>query len=113
MGCFSCFDFLQVLNPEVHGDGLGKYVSYEVHVNTSLPQFGGRPGSVRRRFRDFQWLWDSLGNEVYQPGAVQRPNMPEKNSFGNMDSDYDNWSFVESRRRELEAFIGQIICQRS
>lgn len=102
---------VEVVDPQSHGSGLHKYVDYEVRVNTTLPQFQGKPCTVRRRYRDFAWLHESLDNEEYAPGSVQRPALPEKHSFGNMDSDYDNTRAVNERRLALQHFLHAVIGQ--
>ncbi|OLY78721.1 Vacuolar protein sorting-associated protein 5 [Smittium mucronatum] len=52
---------------------------------------------VRRRYRDFEWLYSQL--QVENPGIIIPP-IPEKQSFGRFEQD-----FVENRRIGLQTFL--------
>lgn len=58
---------VSVSDPVTQGEGPRAYVTYRVATTTDLPQFKWRSFSVIRRFRDFAFLHDRLG-ELY-PGA--------------------------------------------
>lgn len=101
---------VSVSNPQEHHQGLQKFVDYEITTRTSLPQFRGGNSTVRRRFKDFEWLDDSLRCEVYPGrGAIDLPPLPEKHMFGNLDSDYADNSFVELRRQGLENYLCTVV----
>lgn len=99
-----------MVNPREHHQGLQKFVDYEVTTRTSLPQFRGGNSTVRRRFKDFEWLDDNLRCEVYPGrGPIDLPPLPEKHMFGNLDSDYADNNFVEMRRQGLENYLCNVV----
>jgi len=60
-------DFVTVANPEKVGEGMAMHVVYTVRSGPSV---------VRRRFRDFQWLYERLV-EDYE-GAIVSPAPPPR-----------------------------------
>jgi len=61
----------------------------------------GKARSVVRRFSDFEWLHDRLGEEFQD---VLIPPIPEKQIINRLAS-----SFVEYRRKELERFLVRVL----
>ena len=76
------------------------FYSYKVNTSTNRPSFSYGQFSVVRRYSDFEWLLDQLGNSY--PGIIIPP-VPEKQAVGRFSPD-----FVEQRRRGLERFIARI-----
>lgn len=76
------------------------FYSYTVSTliqSSSYPQ----EFSVNRRFKDFEWLHNSL--TLHCPGVLIPP-LPKKEFFGRFDED-----FIQSRIRGLEAFLHRIL----
>lgn len=101
---------VSVCNPTLKAGGLQKYVMYDVVSRTTMSHFHAKEARVKRRFRDFEWLHDSLSQDVRSEG-VFLPDLPDKHVFGNMDSDYTDGEFIEIRRHQLEDYISSIILQ--
>ena len=81
-------------------DGLlgGGFVDYTISTVCNHPAFPAGYFTVDRRYSDFVWLREELGN-VYP--AIIIPSLPEKAVIGNMES-----GFVEARKRgRLERYI--------
>ncbi|KAJ1970724.1 Vacuolar protein sorting-associated protein vps5, partial [Dimargaris cristalligena] len=91
---------ITVSDPHKIGDAMSAHVVYKVHTKTSQPGFDSEEYSVRRRYRDFEWLFNQLAST--HPGVVIPP-MPEKQSLGRFQDD-----FVESRRFALEKYLRKI-----
>ncbi|POR31879.1 Vacuolar protein sorting-associated protein vps5 [Tolypocladium paradoxum] len=91
---------ITVGDPVKIGDLTSSHIVYSVRTKTSsraykLPEF-----EVKRRYRDFLWLYNTLhGNN---PGYVVPPP-PEKQAVGRFDS-----NFVEARRAALEKMLNKI-----
>lgn len=59
---------------------------------------------VARRFSDFSWLYDTL-KVLYSKYLI--PKLPEKNLLAKFDFEGDY--FIETRRRQLENFIKNLV----
>ncbi|VDD83389.1 unnamed protein product [Mesocestoides corti] len=99
---------IDVCNPQVHGDAKSRYVDYEVKLKTNLPVFRLQESSVRRRYRDFDWLRGELDRESKiivpkLPGKAWKRQFPFRADDGLFDSD-----FIEARRKGLEEFINKV-----
>ncbi|CAI5459062.1 unnamed protein product [Closterium sp. Yama58-4] len=81
------------------GDGVNAYTSYR--VTTKSPASDGEV-YVIRRFSDFEWLHDRLG-DLYRGAIV--PPLPDKNVVEKFRFSRE---FVESRRRGLETFVRRV-----
>ena len=76
----------------------GGFVDYTISTVCNHPAFPAGYFTVDRRYSDFVWLREELGN-VYP--AIIIPSLPEKAVIGNMES-----GFVEARKRgRLERYI--------
>jgi hypothetical protein len=61
---------VSVSDPVTQGEGPRSFVTFRVATTTDMAQFKWRSFSVIRRFRDFAWFHDRLG-DLY-PGAQTR-----------------------------------------
>ncbi|VDO12835.1 unnamed protein product [Rodentolepis nana] len=96
---------IDVCNPQIHGEAGNRYVDYE----TNLPVFQFSESSVRRRYRDFDWLRGELDRESKiivpkLPGKAWKRMLPLRADDGLFDRD-----FIETRRRGLEEFINKYV----
>ncbi|KAL6066795.1 PX domain-containing protein [Balamuthia mandrillaris] len=87
---------------EKHGEGMKAYVTYKVNVKTSLAQYHQKQFTVERRYSDFFWLHDRLGENFK---GVIIPPLPEKTIIQNR---FDTF-FIERRRRELQQFLREVV----
>ena len=99
---------IDVISPETHGIGNKRYTDYEVKMRTNLPIFRQKEVSVRRRYSDFAWL----KNELERDSKIIVPALPSKSimrmlPFRNDEGIFDE-SFIEDRRKGLEAFINKV-----
>ncbi|EEY23300.1 vacuolar protein sorting-associated protein vps5 [Verticillium alfalfae VaMs.102] len=87
---------ISVGDPHKVGDFTSSHVQYAVRTEAyKEPEF-----EVKRRYRDFLWLYNTLhGNN---PGIVVPPP-PEKQAVGRFET-----NFVESRRAALEKMLNKI-----
>ncbi|KAJ2784466.1 Vacuolar protein sorting-associated protein vps5 [Coemansia javaensis] len=91
---------IQVTDPVKVSDSLKPYIAYRVRTQTSAPMFREGDMTVRRRYRDFDWLVQEL--VARHPGVVV-PAIPEKQSMGRFEDE-----FVEARRAGLESCLARI-----
>jgi len=86
-----------VREPEKVGDGINAYVTYKVHTK------GENDKTIIsvRRYSDFLWLHDRLGEEFIE---IIIPPVPEKVIVNTTSSD-----LVDYRRRELEKFLKRVL----
>ncbi|KAJ1923116.1 Vacuolar protein sorting-associated protein vps5 [Tieghemiomyces parasiticus] len=91
---------ISVTDPHKIGDAMNAHVVYRVHTEADSPAFDRDEYTVRRRYRDFDWLYHQLTHT--HPGLVVPP-VPEKQSLGRFQDE-----FVESRRFGLEKFLRKI-----
>lgn len=88
----------EVVDPQHHGDGLSKYTSYCVLV--------ANVSAVRRRYNDFQWLYDRLNVEV--PGAII-PIIPHKRVRLLKQELKFTAEFVAERMAIIQAWIRRVL----
>eukprot|EP01104_Vermistella_antarctica_P014363 TRINITY_DN44_c0_g1_i1.p1 TRINITY_DN44_c0_g1~~TRINITY_DN44_c0_g1_i1.p1 ORF type:complete len:493 (+),score=198.67 TRINITY_DN44_c0_g1_i1:26-1480(+) len=86
------------------GDGMNAYMSYDIVGTTTLDQYTNQSMEVTRRYRDFNWLHESL---LKDHAAYIIPPLPEKQVFSKFVPE-----FVEYRRRELERFLRRVAAHR-
>ncbi|KAJ2178685.1 Vacuolar protein sorting-associated protein vps5, partial [Coemansia sp. RSA 551] len=91
---------IEVTDPVKVSDALKSYVAYKVHTRSTAPMFRERDMTVRRRYRDFDWLVQEL--VARHPGVIV-PAIPEKQSMGRFGDE-----FVEARRAGLESCLARI-----
>ncbi|EGR46338.1 vacuolar sorting protein [Trichoderma reesei QM6a] len=92
--------YITVGDPVKIGDLTSSHIVYSVRTKTTSRAYKQPEFEVKRRYRDFLWLYNTLhGNN---PGYVVPPP-PEKQAVGRFDS-----NFVESRRAALEKMLNKI-----
>ncbi|KAH7141316.1 Vps5 C terminal like-domain-containing protein [Dactylonectria estremocensis] len=90
---------INVGDPHKVGDLTSSHIVYSVRTKTTSKGYKQPEFEVKRRYRDFLWLYTTLhGNN---PGIVVPPP-PEKQAVGRFDS-----NFVESRRAALEKMLNK------
>lgn len=83
-------------------EGINAYIVYRVQTKIELPdQPGTSEWTVRRRYRDFLWLFEQLAET--HPGIIIPP-VPEKSALGRFQQE-----FVEHRRLALELFLQRVL----
>ena len=100
---------VEVVSPEIRGEGSKRYVEYTVKLKTTLPVFPTTESTVQRRYSDFEWLHKELErSDVHM--AV--PPLPDKAWGRQLPFRKDNGlfqdDFIEERRRGLEVFINKV-----
>lgn len=69
---------VEVTNAQTHYAGTKEqFTDYAVTVHTNLPTFKRTTSTVRRRYKDFEWLRDALEKEVPR---VNMPSLPGMSS---------------------------------
>ncbi len=81
---------------------ISTYITYKVNTSTDRQDFHYRQFSVIRRYRDFLWLHDRLGDEF--PGIINPP-LPERRT--GVISRFEP-EFIERRRRDLEWYLSRV-----
>lgn len=90
---------ITVGDPVKIGDLTSSHIVYSVRTQTTSRAYKQPEFEVKRRYRDFLWLYNTLhGNN---PGYVVPPP-PEKQAVGRFDS-----NFVEARRAALEKMLNK------
>ncbi|KAL7464011.1 hypothetical protein ACHAXS_004355 [Conticribra weissflogii] len=89
---------LSVTDPQELGEGRNRHTFYRIDVRTS--RYGDPISSVRRRYSDFQWLFQRLHAE--RPGAII-PIIPHTQAVNSAKRFSEE--LVEERRRHLERFL--------
>ncbi|OAQ95993.1 hypothetical protein LLEC1_01658 [Akanthomyces lecanii] len=82
------------------GDLTSSHIVYSVRTKTTSRAYKQPEFEVKRRYRDFLWLYNSLHGS--NPGYVVPPP-PDKQAVGRFDS-----NFVEARRAALEKMLNKI-----
>ncbi|KAB5576006.1 Vps5 C terminal like-domain-containing protein [Coniochaeta sp. 2T2.1] len=90
---------ITVGDPHKVGDLTSSHIVYSVRTNTTSKAYKQPDFEVKRRYRDFLWLYNTL--HASNPGVVVPPP-PEKQAVGRFQSD-----FVESRRAALEKMLNK------
>ncbi|KAL2169583.1 hypothetical protein VTG60DRAFT_5895 [Thermothelomyces hinnuleus] len=91
---------ITVGDPHKVGDLTSSHIVYSVRTNTTSKAYKQSEFEVKRRYRDFLWLYNTL--HANNPGVVVPPP-PEKQAVGRFES-----NFVESRRAALEKMLNKI-----
>lgn len=91
---------ISVGDPHKVGDLTSSHIVYSVRTKTTSKGYRQSEFEVKRRYRDFLWLYNTMhGNN---PGVVVPPP-PEKQALNRFES-----NFVESRRAALEKMCNKI-----
>jgi len=90
---------ITVGDPHKVGDLTSSHIVYSVRTKTTSKAYKQSEFEVKRRYRDFLWLYNTL--HANNPGVVVPPP-PEKQAMGRFDS-----NFVESRRAALEKMLNK------
>ncbi|KAL1844467.1 hypothetical protein VTK73DRAFT_2463 [Phialemonium thermophilum] len=91
---------ITVGDPHKVGDLTSSHIVYSVRTKTTSKAYKQPEFEVKRRYRDFLWLYNTL--HANNPGVVVPPP-PEKQAVGRFES-----NFVESRRAALEKMLNKI-----
>ncbi|KAI1825587.1 vacuolar sorting protein [Xylaria intraflava] len=92
--------YITVGDPHKVGDLTSSHIVYSVRTRTTSKGYKYPEFEVKRRYRDFLWLYNTMhGNN---PGVVVPPP-PEKQALNRFES-----NFVESRRAALEKMLNKI-----
>ncbi|KAM3508906.1 hypothetical protein MY11210_006549 [Beauveria gryllotalpidicola] len=91
---------ISVGDPVKIGDLTSSHIVYSVRTKTTSRAYKQPEFEVKRRYRDFLWLYNSL--HANNPGYVVPPP-PDKQAVGRFDS-----NFVEARRAALEKMLNKI-----
>ncbi|CAG98536.1 sorting nexin 1 [Kluyveromyces lactis] len=89
---------ISVVDPMKIGDITSVYVEYTVISKSNLLE--GKPTRVKRRYRDFRWLYRQLQHNHW--GKIIPPP-PEKQAVGRFKQD-----FIENRRAQMERMLQHI-----
>lgn len=81
------------------------FVSYGVVAETTLPHFARSYMATRKRFRDFEFLHDTLARDF--PACVIPP-LPDKHNIESFAGDRFSDEFVQRRCAELRLFMERI-----
>ncbi|KAF3760164.1 Vps5-domain-containing protein [Cryphonectria parasitica EP155] len=90
---------ITVGDPHKVGDLTSSHIVYSVRTKTTSKAYKQSEFEVKRRYRDFLWLYNTL--HANNPGVVVPPP-PEKQAVGRFES-----NFVESRRAALEKMLNK------
>ncbi|KAK4453678.1 Vps5 C terminal like-domain-containing protein [Podospora aff. communis PSN243] len=90
---------ITVGDPHKVGDLTSSHIVYSVRTKTTSKGYKQPEFEVKRRYRDFLWLYNTL--HANNPGVVVPPP-PEKQAVGRFES-----NFVESRRAALEKMLNK------
>lgn len=91
---------ITVGDPHKVGDLTSSHIVYSVRTRTTSKGYKQPEFEVKRRYRDFLWLYNTMhGNN---PGVVVPPP-PEKQALNRFET-----NFVESRRQALEKMLNKI-----
>ena len=89
-----------VSDPLKVGDTLKSHIVYKIATKTDSDVLEEHETTVRRRYRDFEWLYNNLA--FNHPGVIVPP-IPDKQSLGRFDE-----QFVEQRRLGLQNCLRRI-----
>ncbi|PVU98810.1 hypothetical protein BB559_001255 [Furculomyces boomerangus] len=91
---------ITVSEPIKISDSLSSHTVYKISTRTNSSLFKKNEFVVRRRYRDFEWLYQQL---YYENPGVIIPPIPEKQSFGRFEQD-----FIENRRIGLQTHLDRV-----
>ncbi|CAG8462541.1 11807_t:CDS:10 [Ambispora leptoticha] len=95
---------ISVEDPQQIGDTFTGYILYNVRTRTTSTKFKSQDFTVRRRYRDFLWLYNQL--TLNKPGVIVPP-VPEKHIYVLASARFQH-EFVENRRQALEKCLNKI-----
>ncbi|KAL1867096.1 Vacuolar protein sorting-associated protein vps5 [Diaporthe australafricana] len=90
---------ITVGDPHKVGDLTSSHIVYAVRTKTTSKAYKQSEFEVKRRYRDFLWLYNTL--HANSPGIVVPPP-PEKQAVGRFET-----NFVEARRAALEKMLNK------
>ncbi|SPN98773.1 related to vacuolar protein sorting-associated protein VPS5 [Cephalotrichum gorgonifer] len=91
---------ITVGDPHKVGDLTSSHIVYSVRTKTTSKGYKQPEFEVKRRYRDFLWLYNTLHGNC--PGVIIPPP-PDKQAVGRFES-----NFVEARRSALERMLNRI-----
>ncbi|PVU86948.1 hypothetical protein BB561_006455 [Smittium simulii] len=98
---FSSTTKVSVSEPIKVTDSLSSHTVYKVSTQSSSSLFKASQFSVRRRYRDFEWLYQQL---FYENPGIIIPPIPEKQSFGRFEQ-----YFIENRQTGLQVHLDRVL----
>ena len=100
---------VEVITPEILGEGSKRFVVYTVKMKTSLPVYEKNESTVLRRYSDFEWLHKELERA---DSKMAVPPLPDKGWQRQLpfrkDEGIFQVDFIEARRQGLEVFINKV-----
>jgi hypothetical protein len=96
--------YVKVSSPEAVGEGVTGYVTYLVSVETTLPAFQPK-FEVRRRFAEFQWLYEELKRSH---AGYLVPPMPDAGMMQKFVGKFEQ-QLLAYRARELQRFLRRVV----
>lgn len=100
---------VEVVSPEVRGEGSKRYVVYTVKMKSTLPVYQKNESTVVRRYSDFEWLHKELEQSDTKMAVPSLPDkawqrqLPFRKDQGAFQDD-----FIEERRQGLEVFLNKV-----
>lgn len=97
---------IEVKNPILHSCFGGKFVDFEIEIETTSIAFCRKYSSIRRRYSEFIWLRNRLAHSeiIGLSGRLQVPVLPPKRLFGRFEP-----SFLRSRQQGLKDFLEEVL----
>ncbi|XP_047233995.1 sorting nexin-11 [Girardinichthys multiradiatus] len=96
------FVAVRVQDPRIQNEGSwNSYIDYKIFLHTNSKAFTAKTSCVRRRYSEFEWLKKKLQKNA---GLVPVPDLPGKSFFF-----FNNETFLEKRRRGLQAFLDKVL----
>ena len=92
---------VNILTPELLPNGNIQKTKFYTIKSYHAP---GESYDVKRRFKDFEWLYETM--KVLYYGHLL-PRLPEKNLLAKFNQESE--AFTEQRRRQLENFLNKIV----
>ncbi|KAJ1914621.1 Vacuolar protein sorting-associated protein vps5 [Mycoemilia scoparia] len=92
---------ITILDPLKVGDALKSHIVYKIVTRTESGILDEYETSVRRRYKDFEWLYHNL---TFNHSGVIVPPIPEKQSLGRFDE-----NFIEQRRIGLQSCLRRMV----
>lgn len=93
-----------VSQPEKVVSAMESFISYGVKTLTSRASFPGPEFFVRRRFSDFEWLFEAL-SRAYPASII--PPLPDKHAIKGVLDRFET-EFVKTRMAALEQFLARV-----
>jgi len=99
-----CDIMCTVSQPEKVVSAMESFISYGVKTLTSRASFPGPEFFVRRRFSDFEWLFEALSG-AYPASII--PPLPDKHAIKGVMDRFET-DFVKTRMAGLEQFLARV-----